>query len=50
MSFIGPALVAADTAHQGIEYEAEWGDVAALAGQARPWWLYLLRLPQRINK
>ncbi|MEU6363202.1 MULTISPECIES: hypothetical protein [Streptomyces] len=32
MSFHGPALVAADTAHPGIEYEADWGDVAALAG------------------
>lgn len=49
MSFTGPALVAADTAHPGIEYEAEWGDVAALAGQALPWWPHLLRLPQLIS-
>ncbi|WP_206436695.1 hypothetical protein [Streptomyces sp. W1SF4] len=32
----GPASVAAEVAHPWIEYEAEWGDVAALAGQARP--------------
>lgn len=31
MSFRG--LVAADTAHPGTEYEAAWGDVAALAGR-----------------
>ncbi|MGW7551900.1 hypothetical protein [Streptomyces rimosus] len=49
MSFTGPALVAADTAHPGIEYEAEWGALF-LVGQALPWWPYLLRLTQLINK
>lgn len=46
----GPALVAADTAHPSIEYEAAWGHVAALAGQPLPWWPSLLRLPQLITK
>ncbi|MFI1502611.1 hypothetical protein [Streptomyces platensis] len=50
MGFTGPALVAADIAHPGIEYEAEWGHVAALAGQALPWWPYLLRLPELIRE
>lgn len=50
MSFRGPSLVAADTAHPGIEYEADWGDVAALAGQDLPWWPHLLRLPQLIRE
>ncbi|MEU2440203.1 hypothetical protein ABZ595_29095 [Streptomyces rubradiris] len=50
ISFRGPALVAADTAHPGIEYEADWGDVAALAGQDLPWWPALLRLPHLIRE
>nr|MDT0521284.1 hypothetical protein [Streptomyces sp. DSM 41633] len=45
----GPALVAAEVAHPRIEYEAEWGDVAALAGQALPWWPERLRLPELIR-
>jgi hypothetical protein len=45
----GPAVVASGTAHPRIEYEAEWGDVAALAGQALPWWPDLLRLPHLIR-
>ncbi|WP_316779721.1 hypothetical protein [Streptomyces sasae] len=49
MGFHGPALVAADTAHPGIEYEASWGDAAALAGESLPWWPNLLRLPQVIR-
>ncbi|MFF9585329.1 hypothetical protein [Streptomyces achromogenes] len=49
-SFRGPALVAADTAHPGIEYEADWGDVAALTGQNLPWWPALLRLPHLIRE
>ncbi|MFG2961606.1 hypothetical protein ACGF5O_48840 [Streptomyces sp. NPDC048291] len=49
MGFTGPALVAADTAHPDIEYEASWGDVAALAGTDLPWWPDLLRLPQVIR-
>ncbi|WP_438297251.1 hypothetical protein [Streptomyces sp. HUAS TT7] len=49
VGFTGPALIASDTAHPGIEYEAEWGDVAALAGQALPWWPDLLRLPRLIR-
>ncbi|MFD3937836.1 hypothetical protein ACFWSF_24155 [Streptomyces sp. NPDC058611] len=44
-----PALVAAEVAHPRIEYEAEWGDVAALAGQALPWWPERLRLPELIR-
>ncbi|MFE0580208.1 hypothetical protein [Streptomyces sp. NPDC058874] len=50
MGFSGPALVAADTAHPGIEYEASWGDVAALAGQVMPWWPDLLRLSSLIRE
>ncbi|MET9760046.1 hypothetical protein ABZ016_13470 [Streptomyces sp. NPDC006372] len=50
MGFHGPALVAADIAHPGIEYEADWGDVATLAGQDLPWWPDLLRLPQVIRE
>ncbi|MFE1190121.1 hypothetical protein [[Kitasatospora] papulosa] len=50
MSFRGPALVAADTAHPGIEYEADWGDAAALAGHDLPWWPDLLRLPHLIRQ
>ncbi|MDJ0465973.1 hypothetical protein [Streptomyces sp. H27-C3] len=50
MSFTGPALVAADTAHPRIEYEVEWGNVAALAGQALPWWPELLRVPELIRE
>ncbi|MFF5131007.1 hypothetical protein ACFY41_29300 [Streptomyces syringium] len=50
MGLRGPALVAADTAHPGIEYEASWGDVAALAGQVLPWWPDLLRLPRVIRQ
>jgi hypothetical protein len=50
MSFRGPALVAADTAHPGIEYEVDWGDVATLARQDLPWWPELLRLPQLIRE
>ncbi|MET9550801.1 hypothetical protein ABZY36_36720 [Streptomyces sp. NPDC006627] len=49
MSFRGLTLVAADTAHPGIEYEAAWGDVAALAGHDLPWWPDLLRLPHLIR-
>ncbi|WP_329467935.1 hypothetical protein [Streptomyces sp. NBC_01431] len=49
IGFTGPALIASDTAHPAIEYEAEWGDVAALAGQALPWWPNLLRLPRLIR-
>ncbi|MFB6807643.1 hypothetical protein [Streptomyces sp. NPDC056387] len=45
----GPALVAAEVAHPRIEYEAEWGDVAALAGQDLPWWPERLRLPELIR-
>ncbi|MFF3631913.1 hypothetical protein [Streptomyces sp. NPDC002164] len=36
MGFAGPALVAADTAHRGIEYEAGWDDVATYVGQVLP--------------
>ncbi|WP_331721351.1 hypothetical protein [Streptomyces sp. NBC_00212] len=43
MGIRGPSLVAADTAHPGIEYEADWSDVAALAGQDLPWWPGTLR-------
>ncbi|WP_457511798.1 hypothetical protein [Streptomyces sp. TE33382] len=50
MGIRGPALVAADTAHPGIEYEASWGDVATLVGQVLPWWPDLLRLPSAIHK
>ncbi|MCF3143765.1 hypothetical protein [Streptomyces platensis] len=50
MGITGPALVAADTAHPGIEYEAGWGDVVALAGQPLPWWPDLLRLPELIRE
>ncbi|MGW4438088.1 hypothetical protein ACWELO_20415 [Streptomyces sp. NPDC004596] len=50
MGIHGPALVAADTAHPGIEYEASWGDVATLVGQALPWWPRLLRLPSVIRQ
>lgn len=50
MGFGGPALVAADTAHPGIEYEAGWGDVAAYVGQAMPWWPDLLRLSHLIRE
>ncbi|MER5586552.1 hypothetical protein ABT090_33630 [Streptomyces asoensis] len=50
MGFRGPALVAADTTHPGIEYEASWGDVAALVGQELPWWPDLLRLPSVIRE
>ncbi|WP_331750104.1 hypothetical protein OG529_36765 (plasmid) [Streptomyces longwoodensis] len=50
MGIGGPALVAADTAHPGIEYEAGWDDVAAYVGQAMPWWPDLLRLPHLIRK
>ncbi|WP_367140694.1 MULTISPECIES: hypothetical protein [Streptomyces] len=46
----GPALVAADIARPGIEYEASWGDVAALVGQVLPWWPDLLRLPRVIRQ
>ncbi|MFF6979273.1 hypothetical protein ACFZAV_16355 [Streptomyces sp. NPDC008343] len=49
MGFHGPALVAADTAQPGIEYEADWGNIATLAGQDLPWWPDLLRLPQVIR-
>ncbi|MFF7182955.1 hypothetical protein [Streptomyces sp. NPDC008121] len=49
MGFHGPALVAADTAQPGIEYEVSWGDIAALAGQVLPWWPRLLRLPHAIR-
>ncbi|MEV6165612.1 hypothetical protein AB0L71_27610 [Streptomyces sp. NPDC052052] len=45
MRFRGPALVPADTAHPGIEYEADRGDVASLAGHDLPWWPDPLRLP-----
>jgi hypothetical protein len=45
----GPTLVACDTVHPTIEYEAEWGQVAQLAGQALPWWPELLRLPDLIR-
>ncbi|MGW5353392.1 hypothetical protein ACWERV_23135 [Streptomyces sp. NPDC004031] len=45
----GPALVAADTAHPGIEYEASWGVVADLVGQKLPWWPPLLRLTSLIR-
>ncbi|MFE5519828.1 hypothetical protein ACFQ9Q_19195 [Streptomyces virginiae] len=50
MGIRGPALVAADTAHPGIEYEASWGDVAALTGQVLPWWPDLLRLSSLIRE
>lgn len=50
MSFTGPALVAADTVRPRIEYEVEWGRVAALAGQKLPWWPELLRLPALIRQ
>ncbi|MCX5078879.1 hypothetical protein OHA84_37360 (plasmid) [Streptomyces sp. NBC_00513] len=43
VGFRGPALVAADTAHPAIEYEASWGDVGELVGQVLPWWPGLLR-------
>ncbi|MCF3105457.1 hypothetical protein IPZ58_28270 [Streptomyces roseoverticillatus] len=46
----GPALIAADTAHPAIEYEARWGVVARLAGQHLPWWPHLLRRPQIIRQ
>ncbi|MFD4923038.1 hypothetical protein ACFWNE_17265 [Streptomyces goshikiensis] len=36
--FTAPALVPAEAAHPRIQYEAEWGDVPAFAGQAPPWW------------
>ncbi|MEW5631201.1 hypothetical protein AB1388_32330 [Streptomyces hydrogenans] len=49
MGLSGPALVAADTAHPGIEYEAGWADVAAYVGQVLPWWPDLLRLPSLIR-
>ncbi|KIF05672.1 hypothetical protein PL81_12035 [Streptomyces sp. RSD-27] len=49
VGFTGPALVAADVAHPRIEYEAQWGDLVALAGQALPWWPELLRLPELIR-
>ncbi|MGW7064943.1 hypothetical protein ACWGHM_41535 [Streptomyces sp. NPDC054904] len=39
----GPALIAADTAHPAIEYEASWGDIGELVGQVLPWWPSLLR-------
>ncbi|MET8624672.1 hypothetical protein ABZW30_13100 [Kitasatospora sp. NPDC004669] len=45
----GPALIAADTAQPGIEYEARWGRVADLAGQSLPWWPDLLRRPEVIR-
>ncbi|MGW6880208.1 hypothetical protein ACWGEU_08070 [Streptomyces goshikiensis] len=45
----GPALVAAEVAHPRIEYEAEWGVVVALAGQALPWWPELLRTSEMIR-
>ncbi|MFI6125425.1 hypothetical protein ACIBCU_37910 [Streptomyces sp. NPDC051064] len=50
MGFRGPALVAADLAHPGIEYEASWGDLAALVGQVLPWWPDLLRHPKVIRE
>lgn len=50
MGVHGPALVAADPARPGIEYEASWGDVAALVGQVLPWWPDLLRLPRIIRE
>ncbi|MGW7820142.1 hypothetical protein ACWGLF_18890 [Streptomyces puniciscabiei] len=50
MGFHGPALVAADTAHPQIEYEADWGDAATLAGQDLPWWPDLLRLSRVISQ
>ncbi|MFD7163733.1 hypothetical protein [Streptomyces violascens] len=50
MGIRGPALVAADTARPGIEYEADWSDVAALAGQDLPWWPGTLRLAQLIRQ
>ncbi|MFJ4674046.1 hypothetical protein [Kitasatospora purpeofusca] len=46
----GPALVAADTAQPGIEYEAQWGIVADLVGQSLPWWPGLLRRPEVIRQ
>ncbi|GAA2793191.1 hypothetical protein GCM10010441_18040 [Kitasatospora paracochleata] len=46
----GPALVAADTAHPRIEYEAQWGRVADLAGQSLPWWPRLLCRPDVIRQ
>lgn len=49
MGIRGPALVAADTAHPRIEYEASWGTVAALVGQVLPWWPGHLRLPSLIR-
>jgi len=45
----GPALIACDTAQPAIEYEADWGLVARLAGQVLPWWPELLRLPDLIR-
>ncbi|MFI5945575.1 hypothetical protein ACIBCB_35760 [Streptomyces uncialis] len=50
MGFGGPALVAADTSHPGIEYEASWGDVAAYVGQMLPWWPGLLRVASVIRE
>ncbi|MFI1441819.1 hypothetical protein [Streptomyces fructofermentans] len=49
MGLGGPALVAADTAHPDIEYEAGWDDVATYVGQVLPWWPDLLRLPSLIR-
>ncbi|WP_372412099.1 hypothetical protein [Streptomyces luteireticuli] len=50
VGFSGPALVAADTAHPAIEYEAQWGVVAQLAGQDLPWWPDLLRSARIIRQ
>ncbi|MCX5166252.1 hypothetical protein OOK39_45285 [Streptomyces sp. NBC_00264] len=50
MGFGGPALVAADTVHPGIEYEAGWDDVAAYVGQVLPWWPDLLRLSSLVRE
>ncbi|MER5781314.1 hypothetical protein ABT104_06230 [Streptomyces mobaraensis] len=50
ISFSGPALVATDTAHPTIEYEAQWGVVAQLAGQDLPWWPGLLRSAELIRQ
>ncbi|AXU16848.1 hypothetical protein [Streptomyces clavuligerus] len=50
VGFGGPALVAADTAHPGIEYEAGWDDVTAYVGEALPWWPDLLRSSRLIRE
>ncbi|MER8193493.1 hypothetical protein ABTY00_05930 [Streptomyces microflavus] len=50
MGLGGPALVAADTAHPAIEYEAGWDKVTAYTGQVMPWWPDALRLPSLIRE